>query len=280
MPTKGRRVRRTRTLRDSGLELTRSWRGALPVDGRDAVRQFLILLLSYLAYDAARMAVHGREVLAMANAQRIIAAERALGVYIEPWVQTQVSHVYPLLLAFNWLYVNLHLPVTIVTLTWIYLYRNEAWSLFRNVFLTMNACAMVVFAMVPVAPPRLVPTSGVVDTLFVFSSSNYRSGILSIVTNQYAAFPSLHIGYALFSTLAVCLLTRNRLARALAVVYPFIVLAGIVITGNHYLLDAAAGVAVLAVAFAANYLVAPDEVPEAIAIASRWPDDRWHRPRD
>lgn len=273
MPTKGREVPRKRTLRDSGLELTRSWRGALPVDGRDALRQFLILFFAYVAYDVARIAVHGREAAAMANAQHIISAERALYIYVEPWIQTQASHVQAVLLFFNWFYANMHLPVTILTLTWIYLYRNEAWALFRNVFLTMNACAMVVYAVLPVAPPRLVPTTGIVDTLFLFSKSNYQSGILSMVTNPFAAFPSLHIGYALFCTLAVYLLTRNRLVRVLAAVYPVFVLGGIIITGNHYLLDAVAGAVVLAIAFAANYAVAPDEVPEAIAVASRWSDE-------
>lgn len=264
-------MHRKHSLRDSGLELTRSWRGALPAGGRDAFRQFAILFLSYLAYDAARIAVRGREAAALANAQRIINAEKAVGVYVEPWVQTKVSHVQFLIQFFDWFYANLHLPVTILVLTWIYLYRHEAWTFFRNVFLTLNAAAMVVFALLPVAPPRLVPTSGMVDTLFLFSRSNYRSGVLSFVTNPYAALPSLHIGYSLFVTLAVFLLTGNRLARVLAAVYPLVVLAAIVVTGNHYLVDALAGAVLLGVAFVANYSVASDEAPRAVTVAS---DDR------
>jgi membrane-associated phospholipid phosphatase len=137
----------------------------------------------------------------------------------------------------------------------------------------MNLLAMTIFALLPVAPPRLVPTSGVVDTLYLYSTSNYHSGILSFVTDQYAALPSLHIGYALFLSLAVFLLTTNRLARVLAAVYPVIVLAAILITGNHYLLDAVAGAAVLAVAFVANYGIAPQTVPEAIMVYTRDADE-------
>ena len=92
---------------------------------------------------------------------------------------------------------------------------------------------------------------------------------MSFVTNQYAALPSLHIGYALFLSLAVWLLTTNRLARVLAAVYPVLVLAAIIITGNHYVLDAAAGVVVLAIAFAVNYGIAPQSVPQAITVSTR-----------
>jgi hypothetical protein len=141
------------------------------------------------------------------------------------------------------------------------------------VFLTMNVLAMAIFALLPVAPPRLVPTSGVVDTLYLYSTSNYHSGILSFVTDQYAALPSLHIGYAVFLSLAIYLLTTNRLARVLAAVYPVVVLAAIIITGNHYVIDAVAGVIVLAVAFVANYGIAPQSVPEAITVYSRGADE-------
>jgi len=247
------RVNRKLNLRDSGIELTRSWRGALPAGGRDVLRQFLILLACYAAYDLARIAVSGREALAVANGQAIINAEKALHLYLEPTIQTMASHVHVLVELMDWFYGSIHLPATILVLALIYLYRHETFAFFRNVFLTMNLLAMTIFAVFPVAPPRLVPTSGVVDTLYLYSTTNYRSGILSFVTDQYAALPSLHIGYALFLSLAIFLLTKNRLARVLAAVYPVVVLAAILITGNHYLLDAVAGVVVLAVAFVANW---------------------------
>ena len=262
-------MKRKLSLRDSGLDVTRSWRGALPSGGRDALRQFFFLLACYAAYDLARVAVRGRDAVAMANAQGIINAEKALHLYVEPWVQTMASHVHVLVELMDWFYGSIHLPATILVLVWIYLYRNETFVFFRNVFLTMNLLAMTIFALLPVAPPRLVPTSGVVDTLYLYSTNNYHTGVMSFVTNQYAALPSLHIGYALFLSLAVWLLTTNRLARVLAAVYPVLVLAAIIITGNHYVLDAAAGVVVLAIAFAVNYGIAPQSVPQAITVSTR-----------
>ena len=192
------------------------------------------------------------EVVATANAQAITNAEKAVHLNVEPAVQTVASHVHVLVEFMDWFYSCLHLPATILILAWIYLYRNEVWLFFRNVFLTMNILAITVFALFPVAPPRLVPTSGVVDTLFLYSAANFHSGILSLVTDQYAAFPSLHLGYALFLSFAVYLLTTNRLARALAAVYPVVVLAAIIITGNHYVFDALAGAVVLLVSFGGN----------------------------
>lgn len=269
---KGPGVKGKLNLRDSGIELTRSWRGALPSGARDALRQLFILLACYAAYDVARVAVRGRDSVAMANAQGVINAEKALHIYVEPFIQTMASHVHVLVEFMDWFYASVHLPATILILVWIYLYRNETFAFFRNVFLTMNLLAMTVFALLPVAPPRLVPTSGVVDTLYLYSTSNYRSGVLSFVTDQYAALPSLHIGYALFLSLAIFLLTKNRLARVLAAVYPVVVLAAIIITGNHFLLDAVAGAVVLAVAFVANYGIAPQAAPEAIRVYTRGAD--------
>jgi len=263
------RVNRKASLRDSGVELTRSWRDTLPAGGRDALRQLFLLLGCYAAYDVARVVVRGRDVTAIADAKAIINTEKALHMYVEPFIQAKVSYLHVAVQGMNWFYANAHLPATILILTWIYLYRHETWSFFRNWFLTMNALAMTVFAILPVAPPRLVPTSGVVDTLFLYSPHNYSTGILSFVTNQYAALPSLHIGYAVFLSLTVFLLSSNRVARTLAVLYPIIVLLAIVVTGNHYLLDAVAGVVVLGVAFVANYSVAPQRVPAVITVSTR-----------
>ena len=98
-----------------------------------------MLLACYAAYDIARIAVRGREAVAMANAQAIINAEKALHLYVEPAVQTMASHVHVLVEFMDWFYVNVHMPATILILVWIYLYRHETFAFFRNVFLTMNA---------------------------------------------------------------------------------------------------------------------------------------------
>jgi hypothetical protein len=225
------------------------WRNVLPNGRGDAVRQALILSISYIAYDVVRFLTTGRESAAMANANHIIAFERSLGLYLEPWIQAKISHVHELLLAVNWFYTQVHIPSIVAFLAWVYLRRNDTFAFFRNAFLLINAIALSVFALVPVAPPRLLPNSGIVDTLYVFSRFNYESGGLRSITNPFAALPSLHFGYAVFISVGVLLLVRSRWVRLAAWVYPVVVLAAIVATGNHFLLDALAGGLVIAVAY-------------------------------
>ncbi len=245
----------------------REWRNILPNGRNDAIRQFLILLTSYLAYDLVRVLTAGRESTAIANANHIIAFERSLHLYIEPWIQAKISHVHDLLLVLNWFYAQVHIPAFIAVLAWVYLARNEAFAFFRNAFILINAIALSVFALVPVAPPRLLPTSGIVDTLFVFSNTNYESGGLRIITNPYAAMPSLHFGYAVFISVGVLLLVRSRWVRLLAIVYPVIVLVAIVATGNHFLFDALAGALVIAIAYL--FTLSGTTEPEPVTVRSR-----------
>jgi hypothetical protein len=245
----------------------REWRNILPNGRDDVIREFLILLLSYIAYDVVRFLTTGREMTAVVNANHIIAVERSLGVYVEPWIQAKISHVHILLLVLNWFYTQVHIPAIVAFLAWVYLRRNDAFPFFRNAFLLINAIALSVFALVPVAPPRLLPSSGLVDTLFVFSNHNYQSGGLQSVTNPFAAMPSLHFGYAVFVSVGLLLLARSRRVRLAALVYPVVVLVSIVATGNHFLIDALAGGLVIAIAYL--FTLSGMSEPEVVAVRSR-----------
>jgi membrane-associated phospholipid phosphatase len=227
----------------------REWRNILPNGRDDAIREALILFTSVIAYDVVRYLTTGRESTAVTNANHIIAVERSLGLYIEPWVQAKISHVHDLLLLLNWFYAQVHIPAIVAFLTWVYLRRGDAYAFFRNAFLLINAIALSVFALVPVAPPRLLPSSGLVDTLFVFSGINYQSGGLRSITNPFAALPSLHFAYAVFISVGLLVLVRSRPVRVAALVYPVVVLVSIVATGNHFLIDALAGGLVIAIAY-------------------------------
>lgn len=245
----------------------REWRNILPNGRNDAIRQFLILFTSYIAYDLVRFLTMGRESTAITNANHIIVFERSLGLYVEPWIQAKISHIHDLLLALNWFYTQVHIPSIIAFLAFVYLARNDAFAFFRNAFILINVIALSVFALVPVAPPRLLPSSGLVDTLFVFSSTNYESGGLRSITNPFAAMPSLHFGYAVFISVGLLLLVRSRWVRFGAVLYPVIVLLAIVATGNHFLFDALAGGLVIAIAYL--FTLSGMSEPEAVAVRSR-----------
>jgi hypothetical protein len=243
------------TVRERVGEQVGSWIRELPAGGRDAVRQMLILLTAFVGYDIIRIGTRGREVVALAHAQGVIDAEKALHIYWEPYLQRQILGARVVVESLNWFYAEVHIPAIFFTLALIYLYRHESWRRFRNAFLFMNAIGLTIFASIPVAPPRLVPTSDMIDTKFLYAGDGVQTGVMAFVTNPYAAMPSLHIGYALFLSVALWTLTTSRLAKVVAVAYPVAVLASIVLTGNHYFLDALAGAGVLVLALLAANLV-------------------------
>lgn len=241
----------------------------LPNGGRDAVRQFLIIYGFYVFYGVARALARGREITAIGNGRAIMNAERALHIYVEPWLQAKVSHVRPLIQFFDFFYLHAHVFVTIACLVWIYVRRNDVFAFFRNWFLAMNGLALICFTLAPTAPPRLLPTSGIVDTLYLFSSSNFQTGIMGGLANPYAAVPSLHIGYALFVTLAIFLLAVKRSTRILAAIYPVLVLLGVIVTGNHFLFDALAGALVAFAAYLFALSVSSVSVTEPLPVVWR-----------
>ncbi len=238
-----------RRMRAVGRTINRAVAGLLPQGGADFARQFLILFGCYAAYSLVRALTRGREVTAFANARHIMNAEKALHIYIEPWLQAKVSHVEILLRFFNFFYTEAHLPITIGCLIWIYVRRNDVFAFFRNWFLVLNGIAVTCFALVPTAPPRLLPTSGIVDTLYLLSSTNFQTGPTSWLANPFAAVPSLHIGYAMFVAMSVFMLARTRVVRVLAVLYPAVVLVEVIVTGNHFFFDTLAGALTACVAY-------------------------------
>ena len=254
-PMKDETDRNSRRVRERYGESTRSWRRALPAGGRDALRQLIILVTAFALYDIVRIVSRGREVVALAHSQSVIDAEKALRIYWEPAMQRAILGDRLVVESLNWFYARVHVPAIFFTLVLIYLYRNESWRRFRNAFLIMDAIGLAIFVFIPLAPPRLVPGSGMIDTKFLYAGDSLQAGVMSFVTNPYAAMPSLHFGYALFTAVALWTLWSSPLARVVAIAYPVAVLASIVLTGNHYFLDALAGAAVLAVAFAVVRLV-------------------------
>ena len=117
----------------------------------------------------------------------------------------------------------------------------ERWRLVRNSFLVMTGLALVGFALYPLLPPRLLPESyGYFDTMAEIGGLwSFDSGAMQKVSNQYAAMPSLHFGWALWCFMVLYPVLRKRWQRVLIALYPLATLFGIVVTANHYVLDAA-----------------------------------------
>lgn len=187
--------------------------------------------------------------VAQANALRVIAVEQFFGIYHERWFQQLFIGQGPWMVLWNFFYGTFHFVVTAFVLVFLFRRFPERYRVWRNTLAATTALALIGFAMYPLLPPRLLPSGyGFVDSLKVFGSLwSFDSGSMQVISNQYAAMPSLHFAWSLWSGLAMVPVVRSRWAKALAVLYPAVTFAAIVVTANHFVLDAMAGAAALGV---------------------------------
>ena len=233
----------------------------LPYSLWDFLFQMAVLSSCYWLYTYTRVAVRGRQAEALHNAALVMHLEQALGIFHEAWLQAQVSRSVILLRGLDWFWSNVHLPVVIGCLLWVYLARHRAYPFVRNWFLTLNLLGIAIYALLPTAPPRLLPSSGIVDTAWVLSPHSLQWGVSSAMDNPYAAMPSLHMAYALFVACTIVSLTRGRTVKLLAGLYPLAIGVAIIATGNHWFLDALAGALVTLVAYLTCRRVCPSPLP-------------------
>jgi membrane-associated phospholipid phosphatase len=238
-------------VRRAKMGAARASNAVLPYGLWDFVFQMGVLSSCYWLYTFTRAAVQGKEAVALHNAAVVMRIEQALHIFHEPWLQAQVSHSETLLRGLDWFWSNVHLPMVLGCLLWVYLARHRSFGFVRNWFLTLNLLGIAVYALLPTAPPRMVPTSGIVDTAWVLSPHSLQWGITSAVANPYAAMPSLHMAYALFVACTVILLSRRTWMKLLFGLYPVAIGVAVIATGNHWFLDALAGALVTATAYVA-----------------------------
>lgn len=248
----------SRNGRSLSRRASRRWRAPrLPLPEGRLVRflfELLILLTGYFSYHLVRGAVEGRAEEAFANAQALIRVEQALGIFWEIQLQSLILGHQFLINFFNWVYIWGHIPVVGLLGLWIFLFRREHFARYRNAFLISGAIGLIFFVTLPTAPPRFIAEAGFIDTVTEHSNA-YRVLQPPALVNQYAAMPSLHFGWNLLVAVAVFRMTRFWLARAFSLVMPVAVIAGIVLTGNHYILDGIiGGVIVLASLWIASLL--------------------------
>jgi hypothetical protein len=212
--------------------------------------EILLFAAALVVYQLSRAIVVGDPGKPFQNAWDVIGIEKASGLFFEPRLQAWMLDNLSITAFLNHFYVWAHLPVTAAFFVWLYRRRAFAYPFVRNAFFVANGIALAVFVVFPVAPPRLMTTEGFIDTLSIISGIDLHGGELSGWFNPYAAVPSMHFGYALMIGMVAAVLLRNPLMRALVLTYPLLVFVTIVGTGNHYVLDALAGGAVMIAAFA------------------------------
>jgi uncharacterized membrane protein YbhN (UPF0104 family)/membrane-associated phospholipid phosphatase len=185
---------------------------------------------------------------AMRHAHSIVSTEQSLGMFHELDLQRWAMGAPGIVLDIaNWTYFNCQFTISFGFLFWVYLKRNEVFPLVRNIMIAANAIGMLGYVFYPAAPPRMLSGLGFVDTLHQ-TSVNHDSGAIHALANPYAAMPSLHTAYALIVGVSAVLLVRNRVLRSLWAFYPALVVFSIVVTANHFFLDAAGGAGVAAIA--------------------------------
>jgi membrane-associated phospholipid phosphatase len=230
-------------------QLVRIWRQTgrwLPGGWFDAIRQLGLFAGAYYLYRIVRGFIDGQAGLAFENARALVDIERSLGLFFEPSLQTWAKGQEWLLMFANWMYVNSHFVVTTTFLIWLYLARNYAYYFVRNMFLVAMGLALVGYTVFPTAPPRFLPEWGFTDTVANFVGEAAENSA-NVLYNPFAAVPSMHVAFALMIAIPAFKLVRNRVLKALWLVYPLVVTFVVMVTANHYWLDAALGALVAAV---------------------------------
>jgi hypothetical protein len=211
--------------------------------------------VSYLLYSLIRNGVPTHEVGARHRAEALYAVERAIHIDLELSINHWVASLHWLSLTANYWYAIMHFVVTAAVLGWLYLRHPLRYRSARSVLFGTNLVALVAFWGFSLAPPRLIG-HGFIDTVVrdhIWGS--WGTSGMDAASNQYAAMPSLHVGWALWCAIVVFTLARRRWLRLLAVAYPVITTLVILATANHFLLDAVGGAATLAFGFAFQRLL-------------------------
>jgi hypothetical protein len=209
--------------------------------GASLLLEIVIVAALLLIYKAARLLAEGDFSVATHHARQVIDFERALGVFNEENVQRLALKSTAVIKFLNIYYLWAHFTVTIAFLVWLYVKKPLGYLSVRRVLVVVTALGLIGHALYPLAPPRMLQGFGFVDTAALFGPSSYGDhGAYGGLANQFAAMPSLHFAWAVVVAWGVIKFASSRW-RFLAIAHPVFTLLAIVLTANHYWVDAAVG---------------------------------------
>jgi hypothetical protein len=210
------------------------------------VEALVVVWLCWI-YDATTNLAPLRLHLALAHAEGVLSVERSVHIDPELSLDRWLAGHRTLGLLVSDYYDNAHFIVTLGLLGWLWWRRADIYRPLRNSLVLVNLLAFIVFWRYPVAPPRML--SGFTDVVAsTHAFGSWHSGALASHANELAAMPSLHIAWAAWCVLAVWRMTERSWLRALAILHCCLTAAAVISTGNHFVLDIAGGLAILAVA--------------------------------
>jgi PAP2 superfamily len=215
---------------------------------RYGLTQIAVAVGAIQAYEAVRRMLHPDWTAAIANARHVETLERWAHLAGERSLQRAFLGVPYLVQAVNLFYFVGHFLFTAMFFLWLYRRSREGFRLYRDAFLAATGLALLVHWSFPTAPPRLAGI-GVLDTLRLFSGIDIGSTHAASFYNPVAAVPSLHAAYAVGVGVGLIQFGRAWWARAAGAIYPPTVVWTVVVTGNHFVVDAVAGAAVLGLGF-------------------------------
>jgi hypothetical protein len=206
--------------------------------GYRLLREATLMFALYGVYRSVRVMVRNHDTAAVDHARSVIAFERHLGLFTELHVQDLFLGNEALVRFINGYYLFAHFSMTILALAVLYLIRPAGYLKARRILLSMTGIALLVHVTYPLAPPRMFPGTGFVDTGALFGPGAYGDGnAFGKLANQFAAMPSMHFGWSMVVAWAFIVHFRGRW-RWLTLAHPALTLTGIVATANHYWLDA------------------------------------------
>jgi membrane-associated phospholipid phosphatase len=219
---------------------------------RKGVFEIGLVVGLFMAYFATRGIVSGRAADAFHNAHQLMELQNWMGISWELGFQSWVLQYDWMIWALNSIYVYTHMPALILFAIWVFVWHHNWYQEIRNIFLGMLAVGLLVYTLIPLAPPRFFTSSGFVDTLAMYSSVDYHQNSIEMLYNPYAAMPSLHVGFAVFVGIGIIVIGQTPVRWFIGILFPLLMSLAVIGTGNHFVLDVVAGVAL---AFATWFLV-------------------------
>jgi hypothetical protein len=210
---------------------------------------------------------------ALANGREILHLEKVWHLAPERVLNQFLAHTTFVAVAASYFYSLMHYLVTPSVLVWMYRKHREHYAPARTALAISTTLGLAGYLLLPTAPPRMLANSGLRDTLADTASWGWWGGEGSVprgfgaLTNQFAAMPSLHVGWSVWCGALIAMYARRRWVKLLGIAYPITTTVVVMATGNHYLLDAIAGG--LAIGAGALLAAALTSRPEAVTVRPR-----------